>query len=82
MREVVDSFLQKQRYVKVTFCVLIKLKDTYKENTPSYKTQALTKSMNLDIYIVGTLDQHFTVGSNSEIKFSKIKVVNCKTLVF
>ena len=38
-------------------------KDNYRENTLSYKTPALTKSMNMDIWVVGISNQHFTRGS-------------------
>ena len=33
------------------------LKDTHKEKAPSNKTPALSKSMNMDIWLVGTLNQ-------------------------
>ena len=33
------------------------IKDTHRENTPSNKTQALTKSMNMDIWKIGTLNK-------------------------
>ena len=35
------------------------LKDTHKENTPSSKTQAITKSMKIDTWVVSTLNQLF-----------------------
>ena len=38
----------------------------YGENTPSNKTQALTKNMNMDIWVVGKLRDSFT-----QIKLSK-----------
>ena len=31
-------------------------KDHYRENTPSNKTQALTKSMNMNIWVIGTFN--------------------------
>ena len=37
------------------------VKDIHRENAPSNKTQALTKSMNKDIRVVGTLNQLFVV---------------------
>ena len=49
-----------------------KFKDAYGEKAPSNKTQALTKSMNRDIWVVGTLkNKLFMRGCYTEIKFSK-----------
>ena len=39
----------------VGFC----LKDTHREKAPSNKTPALYKSMNMDIWVVGTSNQLF-----------------------
>ena len=47
------------------------LRDTYSEKAPSNKTQVLTKSMNLSIWVVVTLNQLFIRGSYTEIKFSE-----------
>ena len=47
------------------------LKDTQREKTPLNKTQSFTKSMNMDILVVGTLNQLSIRGSYTEIKFSK-----------
>ena len=41
------------------------------ENTSSNETKALTKSMNLHILEIGTLNQLLIRGSYNEIKFSK-----------
>ena len=49
----------------------IQVKDTDRENAPSNKTSALTESMNMDIWVVGTTNQLFKRGSYAEIKFSK-----------
>ena len=46
---------------------------THKENVPSNKTRALTKSMNMDIWVVGKLNQLFIRGLFTEINFSKNK---------
>ena len=35
------------------------LRDTHRENTTSTKTRALTKSMNIDIWVIGTSNQLF-----------------------
>ena len=37
----------------------ILLRDTHRENTTSTKTRALTKSMNMDIWVIGTSNQLF-----------------------
>ena len=50
---------------------LNKIKDTHREKAASNKTPVLTKNMNMDIWIVGTSNQHFRRGSYSETKFSK-----------
>ena len=47
------------------------LKHTYREKAPSNWTQALTKSLNMDIWLVGTSNQIFIRGSYTEINFSK-----------
>ena len=39
------------------------LKDTHKEKAPSNQTPALTKSMHVDIWVVGTSNQLFIRGS-------------------
>ena len=38
-------------------------KDTHRENAPSNKTPALTKSTNMGIWVVGTSSQLFLRGS-------------------
>ena len=38
-------------------------KDTHGEKAPSNKTQAFTKSMSMDIWVVGTLNLVFVRGS-------------------
>ena len=47
------------------------LKDTHREKAPSNKTPALTKSMNMDIWVFGTSNQLFARGSLTETKTSK-----------
>ena len=44
---------------------------TQRVNTPSNKTQARINSMNLDIWVIGTLNQQFVRDSYTENKFSK-----------
>ena len=46
-------------------------KDTHMEKKSSSKIQGLTKSINMDILIIGTLNQLFMRGSYTQIKFSK-----------
>ena len=50
--------------------------NTHSKNAPSNKTQVIIKSMNMEIWEVGTLNQLFIRGSYTEIKFSKKKKVN------
>ena len=52
------------------------------EKVLSNKTQELTKSVNMDICVVGTLNQLFLKSSYAEIKFTKNKVVIGKTSYF
>ena len=47
------------------------VKDAHRENTLPNKTQALMKSMNMNIVVIGTLNQLFKRGSCAKIKFSK-----------
>ena len=49
----------------------ISFKDTHREEAPSNKTPALSESINMDIWVVGTSDQVFTTGSYTETKFLK-----------
>ena len=46
-----------------------KFKDTHTENAPWNKTQALTKSMNVGIWVIGTSNQLFVRGSYAQINF-------------
>ena len=48
------------------------LLDNHRENTLTNKTQVLTKSMNMAIWVIGTLNQLFIRGSYTEINFKKI----------
>ena len=47
------------------------LKDTPRENAPSIKTLALTKSMNMEIWLAGLSNQIFIKRTYTETKFSK-----------
>ena len=52
--------------------------DTYRDNAPSntIQTQAITRSANMGIWVVDTLNQLFIRGSYTEIKlFQKTKLV-------
>ena len=44
-------------------CLNFKLEDTHREKAPSNKTPALTKSTNVGVWAVGTLNQLFIRGS-------------------
>ena len=61
------------------------VKDIERENTPSNKTQALTKSVNMCIWEIRVSNQLFTKGSYTEIKFLKTqkhRIVSGKTMFF
>ena len=49
----------------------LNLKDTHRENALTNKTQGLTKSMNMDIWVLSALNKVFIRASYTEIKFSK-----------
>ena len=51
------------------------------ENTPTNKTEALTKSMNMYIWVIGTLNQLFVRGCYAQVNFQK-NVVSGKTAFF
>ena len=44
-------------------CIFVEIKDTHRENTPSNKSETLTKSMNMYIWAIGILNQLFMRGS-------------------
>ena len=47
------------------------LNGTNRENAAQNKIETIKKSMNMDIWVVSTLNQLFIKGSYTEIKFSK-----------
>ena len=47
------------------------LKDTHRVKAPSNKTPEITKSINMNIWVVGTSNQLVIKGSYTETKFSK-----------
>ena len=47
--------------------LLFFIKDNHRQNTTSNKTQALTKSVNTDIWLSDTLSQLFLRGSYTQI---------------
>ena len=47
------------------------INDTHREKAPSNKTQALIKSMNMGVWVIGILNQLFRRSSYNRIKFSK-----------
>ena len=57
--------------VSLLWQILIHIKNTHKEKTLSKKTQALTRRMNIDIRVIGTLSQLFKRRSYTQAKFSK-----------
>ena len=66
-----DAMLLSSSSFNLVLLSLTVIKDTHRENTSSNKTQALTKSMNLNNRIVGTFHQLLGRGYHAEIKFSK-----------
>ena len=48
-------------------------KDTHREKAPSNKIPALTKTINMDIWVVGTLNQLYITSSYAEKIIIKIK---------
>ena len=63
---------------KMKFCFK-SLKDTHREKAPPNKTLALTKSTNMDIWVVGTSNQLFL---KLKQNFQKNNVVTGKTPFF
>ena len=63
----VASFSKFYRKNWVGFC----LKDTHREKTPSNKTPAVVKSINMDIWVVDTSNQLFLKDPQTETKFSE-----------
>ena len=61
-------------------CSLFKY--THREKAPSNKTPALTKSMNMDIWVVGTSNQLIISPLKLKQNFQKYKVVTGKTPFF
>ena len=47
------------------------VKDTHREKAPSNKNPALTKNMNMYIWVVGTSNQLFIRGHYTKAKFPK-----------
>ena len=57
-------------------------KDTHKENTPSSKTEMLSKSLNMYIWVVGTLNQLSARSSYTQINFFKEGALSGKSPFF
>ena len=51
--------------------VQIRIRDTHRENFPSTKTEAPTKSISMYIWAIGALNQLFERASYTQIKFSR-----------
>ena len=51
--------------------MIVRIKDTDREKATTNKTPAPTKSRNMGIWVVGTSNQLFIRGSETETKFSK-----------
>ena len=63
--QTIKEFTNLSKTKSVTF------KDTHREKAPSNKTPALTKSMDMGIWVVGISNQLFMRGSYNETKFSR-----------
>ena len=62
-----------------SFCLTIILKDTHRKKSLSNKTQSLLKSMNMDIWVVGTSNQLFIRDFETEIfSLDKLKQLLAK----
>ena len=61
------------------FANKLSIKDTHREKAPSNKLQRLQKKSIMGIWVVGTSNQPFIRGSQTETKFSKNKVATAKT---
>ena len=59
----------------------VHIEDIHRENTPSNKTQVLTKSIITYIPAIGTLNQLFLRGYYVQIKILKNEVFYCKILL-
>ena len=58
------------------------IKDTHRSKAPSNKTPALTKSMNMDTWVVVASNQLFLRGSYAETNFQENEAATSKTLLF
>ena len=79
-RKLVNENLDYTSVLNILIQTLI-FKDTQREKALSNKTPALTKSTNMDIWVVGTTNQLLR-GSLTETKFEKNEVVSGKTPFF
>ena len=59
-----------KKYIKIYKNVLFLFKDTQGGKAPSSQTPAIVKSTNMDIWVVGTLNQVFIRGIKTETEFS------------
>ena len=60
-----------QYFASIAMLALNFFKDTHKEKALPNQTPAVTKSMDTDIWFIGTSSQLFLTGSETETKFSK-----------
>ena len=68
--------------ISLFFWWMFYLKITHSENTPLNKSKGLTKSMNMRIFEISTLNQLFKRGSYTETKFSEIWSSSSKSAFF
>ena len=57
-------------------------KDIHRKKAPSNKTPMILKGINVNIWVVGTSNQLFIRGCETETKFFKNKAVNGKNPFF
>ena len=57
-------------------------KDIHRKKAPSNKTPMILKGINVNIWVVGTSNQLFIRGCETETKFLKNKAVNGKNPFF
>ena len=67
---------------KTKFYIILRLKNTYREVAPLNKTRTLSKSANMNIWVVGTANQLFYEVLKLRQNFRKTKLVTVKTWFF
>ena len=71
LAELLASLEKSQRTTSIASGFIKYIKDTHREKAPSSKTPTLSKSMNMDVWVVGTSSELFIRDSETETKFSQ-----------